>query len=368
VPDARFRLALLDYDAQDYRAAAAAFEQLAGSDDDDQARRAQLWQGKALSAGGDIEAATEVWSVLRDAAPADYHGLRAALLLGETGPALNDIPVEDGGEIDWALIETWLDEELDTNPDQGLDVLVLNPQWRLGQELLHLGMNNRADAEFTVLLDSAGSDPADLYQLARRFHESGLTHHSSRAATRLIEDLEETGDNVRIPEDLSRLAYPAAFDELVAEASDEFDLPPALLLSVVRQESFFDPLAGSSAGALGLMQIVPGTGETIAAGAGMEDFQVDDLFRPSVNVDFGARYLRDQLEAFDGNVYQALAAYNAGPIATERWSQASGEDVDRFVAEIEFAQTEAYVQLVMENAARYAQLYDALPAPALPED
>jgi soluble lytic murein transglycosylase len=364
--EARFRLALLDYDAKDYAAAASGFEQLANGDDT-LAQRARLWQGKALAAAGDSEAATQVWTALRNDAPGDYYGLRAAVLLGETGPQLDSVSIGES-DIDWAAIETWLAEDLDTDPEQGLDILLLNPHWRLGQELLFLGMNNRANAEFSLLIDAADGDPADLYQLARRFHESGLTHHSARAATLLVEALEETGDPAVIPSGLLRLAYPTAYPDLVQDAADEHDLPPALLLAVARQESFFDPLAGSEAGALGLMQIVPDTGEKIAQDAAFDDYTVDDLYRPSVSLEFGARYLRDQLDTSDGDVYQALAAYNGGPIATERWAEASGEDVDRFVAEIEFAQTEAYVQLVMENVARYSQLYGDLSAPALPED
>jgi soluble lytic murein transglycosylase len=155
---------------------------------------------------------------------------------------------------------------------------------------------------------------------------------------------------------------------LLRESSDEGNVPDVLMLAVVRQESFFDPRAGSSAGALGLTQVIPLTGEAIASDLGIADFQVDQLFRPGVSLRFGARYLGQQLDAFDGNLYHALAAYNGGPGNAERWARAADGDVDRFVEEISFAQTRLYVKLVSENLARYRQLYLGLDAPQLPQD
>jgi soluble lytic murein transglycosylase len=152
------------------------------------------------------------------------------------------------------------------------------------------------------------------------------------------------------------------------EATDQSDVPNVLLYAMVRQESFFDPFAGSEAGAIGLTQVIAPTGEAIARDLDVGDFEPDDLFQPAVSLRFGAHYLRRQLDAFDGNVYHALAAYNAGPGATRNWVRASGDDVDRFVAEIEFEQTEAYVRLVSENLARYRAIYSGLDAPALPSD
>ena len=145
-------------------------------------------------------------------------------------------------------------------------------------------------------------------------------------------------------------------------------MPDLLLLAVVRQESFFDPLAGSTAGAVGLTQVIPATGEAIARDLAIADFQLEYLYRPAASLRFGAHYLQQQLDAFDVNVYHALGAYNGGPGNAERWRKAAGDDVDRFVEEIDFSQTKAYLQLVLENLARYRRLYEGLDEPSLPRD
>ena len=79
------------------------------------------------------------------------------------------------------------------------------------------------------------------------------------------------------------------------------------------------------AGALGLTQVIPSTGEAIAGDLGSADFAASDLFRPNVSLRFGASYLSDQLQAFDGDPYRALAAYNGGPGAASSAADSAGE-------------------------------------------
>ena len=88
-----------------------------------------------------------------------------------------------------------------------------------------------------------------------------------------------------------------------------------------------------------------------------------------VSLRFGAYYIQRQVDAFDGNIYNGLAAYNGGAGNSQRWQAAAGgSDVDRFIEEITFSETKAYVRLVAENLARYRQLYTDLDEPALPGD
>ena len=170
------------------------------------------------------------------------------------------------------------------------------------------------------------------------------------------------------PADLLLVAYPAAFGDLAQDAAKDEDISPLLLLSLVRQESFYDPDAGSGAGALGLTQVVPTTGESIATALGVSNFTADDLFRPNVSLRFGAHYLGAQLSEFDGDVYHAVAAYNGGPGATsDAIAAGGGSDEDLFVEDLEFDETQRYVRLVMQNLARYRQLYAGLDRPSLPK-
>jgi soluble lytic murein transglycosylase len=363
-PEARFRRALLDYDEEHYEEAAQAFSEIAGGSGDEERQRALLWQAKALEASGDEQSARVVWQSLLDDA-ATYYGLRAAVLLGQDAGELGDGDMEPRPP-DWTTIEAWLtDASVDVSA--GLSALLFESRWTRAEELRTLGLGREAAAEYEVILANAGADPAKLYQLTRAFHNAGNVSLAARAATLL---LDATPDDVLAlaPPDIWRLAYPFPYEETLERAADGRDVPELLMPAVMRQESFFDPLAGSPAGALGLMQIIPDTGDAIATELDAAEFEVDDLFRPALNLEFGAHYMDEQLGTFDGNVYHALAAYNGGPAAAERWVSASDGDVDRFVAEIEFGQTEAYVQLVAENLARYLWLYGESPVPALPRD
>jgi soluble lytic murein transglycosylase-like protein len=133
------------------------------------------------------------------------------------------------------------------------------------------------------------------------------------------------------------------YDGLIAEAAQRNGVDPALLKGLIRQESNFDPAARSGAGAVGLTQLMPAT----AAGLG-----VADPTDPAQAIEGGARYLRAQLDRFGGDEAKALAAYNAGPGA-----------VQRFGGVPPYAETQAYVQRVLGYAREYR---GTLPSTATP--
>jgi soluble lytic murein transglycosylase-like protein len=126
---------------------------------------------------------------------------------------------------------------------------------------------------------------------------------------------------------------PSQFDGQIQAAAAKYGLDPALLKGLIRQESNFDPNAGSPAGAQGLTQLMPGTARSLG---------VTDPHDPAQAIDGGAKYLKQQLDAFGGDVQKALAAYNAGPGAVKRYGGIPP-----------YAETQNYVRKVMAYADEY---------------
>jgi soluble lytic murein transglycosylase len=225
-----------------------------------------------------------------------------------------------------------------------------------GEALLEVGMRREALGAFDGVRSTAWDDPVALAQLAIYFQEKGFVGLAARAALRLA-SLWPGGNILTAPEALQKFAYPLAYTDLLSVEAQEQDLDPLLLAALVRQESLFEPVAESYAGARGLGQVMPATGQGIANNLGMEDFKLDDLYRPYVSLKFGAYYLAVQLGRFDNHILIALAAYNGGPGNTIRWLEAGGEDFDLFVEVITAAQSRLYLQRVYQHYLVYEALY-----------
>jgi soluble lytic murein transglycosylase len=195
-----------------------------------------------------------------------------------------------------------------------------------------------------------------LAQVAVYFREARLVGLAARSALRLA-SLWSGGNILNSPVALQRLAYPLAYADLLSAEAQQQGLDPLLLAALVRQESLFEPVAESYAGARGLGQVMPATGQGIANNLGMSDFELDDLYRPSISVKFGAYYLAVQLGRFDDHLLIALAAYNGGPGNTLRWLEAGGDDFDLFVEVITASQSRLYLQRVYQHYLVYEDLY-----------
>jgi soluble lytic murein transglycosylase len=146
-----------------------------------------------------------------------------------------------------------------------------------------------------------------------------------------------------------RMRYPLQYEEIVVGHAENYRLEPQLVAAVIYQESKFDADAESASGAVGLMQLLPSTGQGIAERTGGHSWTPADLLDPELNVRYGSWYLRHLLDKYDGDEELALAAYNAGQTNVDRW-RAKGSG-------IEFAETRAYVERVQRLKAVYARAY-----------
>jgi soluble lytic murein transglycosylase len=153
------------------------------------------------------------------------------------------------------------------------------------------------------------------------------------------------------------LSLPLAYTSIIRQQAAEKHLDPALVAAVIYAETKFDPRP-SSAGAEGLMQILPQTAEFLAHRSGATTVHVTDLATPAVNIAYGSYYLRYLLDEYRGNQVLALAAYNGGETNVNRWLAAARRAGTPFTtSQIRFPETQAYVIRVTQAEQAYKQTY-----------
>jgi soluble lytic murein transglycosylase len=268
-------------------------------------------------------------------------------------------PLEDGSD----AVDTWLVEHYGVST--GTSRIDEDEFVAIVQILADAGERSLARAFFLDRLDAVDSDPHAVIGLSTRATDLELPDAAMLAALRLIGPM-SVAERLDTPLALERLAYPAPWRELVDAASEEFEVPPLLLLALIRQESAFEPDVVSAAGAIGLTQVIPPTGVQIANTLDEEWGGVLSLADPATALRYGASYLSTQLEAFDGNVFAALAAYNGGPSNAQRWLDSQVEPgADGFIQTIDFEETRRYVTTVIEQYGWYRYSYGLADQPAI---
>lgn len=153
-------------------------------------------------------------------------------------------------------------------------------------------------------------------------------------------------------------AFPQAFARYVNSSSKKFDVAPELVWGVMRGESGFQEDIHSTAGAMGLMQLIPPTARQIARGMGYPGFQNSMLLNPETSILFGSWYLKRLNRLMDNNLPLTIASYNAGPHRVQGWIKDFGNlDMDEFIEHIPYQETRNYVKKVLRNYFVYQNLY-----------
>ena len=162
------------------------------------------------------------------------------------------------------------------------------------------------------------------------------------------------------------LRYPAPYRELVQEYSRQLDLDEAWVYGLVRQESRIVPTARSSAGASGLMQLMPATARWAAKRLGLNGHHATLTETIDTNISLGTYYLRQVMDSVDDHPVMASAGYNAGPRRAREWAAGRPLEGSIYVETIPFPETREYVKKVMANTLNYARLFRQ-PGPSLRE-
>lgn len=332
---------------------------------DDQAR-AYFWIGKTQQALGDAGLAQTSWQSAASLDPTDYYSLRAEDMLLKrpafSPPPASNFSVDLGAERTRA--EAWLRVTftLPTDTDLGATgALLADPRLVRGTELWQLGLQDEARAEFEDLRTAMEQNPADSYRLANYMLSLGLYRPAITAMRQVLTlaGMNTQAQTLAAPAYFNHVRYGLYYQDLVVPTAQQTGFDPMFLFSVMRQESLFEGFVRSSAGARGLMQITPDTGKFISENLGWPpDYTSDDLYRPMVSLTLGSTYLEQQRLRFDGDLYSALAAYNAGPEAAPIWRELSGADSDLFVEVIRLEETRNYIRSIYEIYSMYRTLRD----------
>jgi soluble lytic murein transglycosylase len=156
---------------------------------------------------------------------------------------------------------------------------------------------------------------------------------------------------------LNDLTLPLAWSDVIRQQAAAKHLDPALIAGVIYAETKFEP-RDSAAGAMGPMQLMPGTAAFLARRSGATTFTTSDLDTPAVNIAYGSYYLRYLLDEYHGDVTLALAAYNGGESNVDRWLAAARAGGYSFtVSDIPFPETRAYVLRVLSAEQDYRHKY-----------
>jgi soluble lytic murein transglycosylase-like protein len=225
------------------------------------------------------------------------------------------------------------------------------------QELQQLQMYQPAGQEIRSLAALLPSTPAAQYSLALLYSTNQQYVAAFRALNSVIETLSPA--EVRgLPRDFWTTLYPQVFWPEVSQLAQAINLNPYLVLSIIRQESAFNPAAISSAGARGLMQLMPATAQEVLTRLKLPPESATRLHDPQLSITLGTRYFAGLLQRYQGNMVLALAGYNAGPGRASRWrEQWSSVPTDEFIERIPLDETRSYVKLILRNLMMYERLY-----------
>jgi len=227
------------------------------------------------------------------------------------------------------------------------------------EELLFLHLYHEGVEELAANTpDDKGGAVSWLLSQSHYQREAGAFHQSIRSAERLIQSIPPDLPFPLLPRALQELLYPLGYFPLVEASTAPRGVDKYLVAAVIREESRFHSQAKSTASARGLMQLIPSTARQMGSRLGLRRFSVEDLYRPQLNIELGVEHLRELLEEFQGNLFAAIASYNAGREVVRRWLQnCSTEEPEELILEIKFEETKKFVQRVMRSYWRYKEIY-----------
>jgi soluble lytic murein transglycosylase len=307
------------------------------------APKAAFWVGKwAQRLGRQADAKTAFENVLARF-PQSYYAWRSAVLLGWNVGDFNNVR-----QLQPKLVKP----TVRSLPPAGSKTF---------QELYRLGLDEEAWTLFQAEVANSPELTVDqqftegLLKLAMGKNLQGINYIWSLRERNEPEDQTQWA-SLRQKPDYWYALFPFPYFQTILSWSQQRQLNPLLVTSLIRQESRFEPEIRSPAGAVGLMQVMPATGEWIAQNLKIKEYS---LTNPQDNVKFGTWYLDHTHQEYSNNSLLAVASYNAGPGNVSQWRQRfQTSDPDVFVEKIPFPETQGYVESVFGNYWNYLRIYN----------
>jgi soluble lytic murein transglycosylase len=245
--------------------------------------------------------------------------------------------------------------QLDTPAKYTTKQAILHQQ--KAQEFAQMQLYSLAAEELAYAIKHDTPDHTKYFELAQLYRQAKDYYQLVRVMQTHFWEWIAWGEE-SLPKEFWELTYPLSFYHIIEWHTSSDTLDPLLVVALMFAESVFDPNAYSSAGAMGLMQLMPATGARMANHAGIPPPSLEEYFRPQTNILLGTTYLKELSQLFDGQLLPVIASYNAGEhVVSTWWNDTYKDNGLEFVANIPYKETKRYVQKVLWYYREYRRLY-----------
>jgi soluble lytic murein transglycosylase len=349
---ARFRIGYINFKEEKYAEAVDVFAEAAKENLGLMPRSAALYfhaESKRMLAESKETLAKAYNAVITDF-PLGYYSWRAKHILREF--EFSTIP-KFGIAMTDSAAAAWLRALQKKEPNEK-DSLVSVERLELISVLLNSGFEKEANALYNEAYELHKNRPEFYYRYGIMYMQNGEHAVAHRLARNFL-DLVPREKMAGIPIQVLKFLYPTPHE---AKVKKHAKIDPFLVYSVMRQESMFNAAITSPAGARGLLQIMPQTGDFLAKSEKIKKYNKDLLYNPYMNIRLGVRYLNDLHAEYGGDYIGTLGNYNAGPAPAARWlANHSSLPWDIRVEEVSYWETRDYVKRVLGNYWIYKEVY-----------
>lgn len=358
--NAQFELAWAAHESKNYSESSRLLvEHLANYADKntDNRGRAGYWAGRDSQLAGRFQEAAELYNAMLARYDANWYGYLSKQRLDEMKRAKQVTASPASSTASASLTRAVANLRPVTVAPETADAETAERAITKAEQLATINMDDAAFAELRRVSIDAPDSPRINLAIARLHQLRFEMVEAFSQLRRSFPDYSQMKPEEMTAEEWT-IFYPLSNWQTIKTEAAKNSLDPYTVAGLIRQESVYDPRAASPAKAYGLMQLLIPTAQTTARRAGIDRaITVNSLFEPTLNIQLGTAYMREQFDKFARLEYVA-AAYNAGPGRAVKWRAELPLQIDEWAEAIPFRETRGYVQGVIRNKLQYQRLYD----------